>query len=60
MARLLAATARAFGAPKYLITDLGGEFRGRVFARVVGRLGIRQRFASALNVHATACVFRSS
>ena len=33
MARLLAATARAFGAPKYLITDLGGEFRGRVFAQ---------------------------
>jgi transposase InsO family protein len=54
VARLLAATARAFGAPKYLITDLGGEFRGRVFARAVRRFGIRQRFASASNIHATA------
>ncbi len=47
MVRLLTATARVFGAPKYLITDLGGEFRGRIFAKAVGRLGIRQRFASA-------------
>ena len=54
MVRLLTATARVFGAPKYLITDLGGEFRGRIFAKAVGRLGIRQRFASALNIHATA------
>ena len=54
MVRLLTATARASGAPKYLITDLGGEFRGRIFAKAVGRLGIRQRFASALNIHATA------
>jgi len=54
VARLLAATAKAFGAPKYLITDLGGEFRGRVFARAVRRFGIRQRFASASNIHATA------
>jgi transposase InsO family protein len=54
MARLLAATARVFGAPKYLITDLGGEFRGRVFARAARRFGIQQRFASASNIHATA------
>jgi transposase InsO family protein len=54
MARLLAATARALGAPKYLITDLGGEFRARIFARTVSRLGVRQRFASAANIHATA------
>jgi transposase InsO family protein len=54
MARLLAATARAFGAPKYLITDLGGEFRCRVFARAAERLSIQQRFASASNIHATA------
>ena len=53
-ARLLAATAKAFGAPKYLITDLGGEFRGRVFAKAARRLAIRQRFASASNIHATA------
>jgi transposase InsO family protein len=54
MARLLAATARVFGAPKYLITDLGGEFRARIFARTISRLGVRQRFASAANIHATA------
>ena len=54
MVRLLTATARASGAPKYLITDLGGEFRGRVFARAVRRFGFRQRFASASNIHATA------
>jgi len=30
MARLLKAAAKAFTRPKYLITDLGGEFRGRV------------------------------
>ncbi len=54
MARLLAATAGAFGAPKYLITDLGGEFRGQAFARAVRRFGTRQRFASASNIHATA------
>jgi transposase InsO family protein len=54
MARLLAATARTLGTPKYLITDLGGEFRARTFARTVARLGARQRFASAANLHATA------
>jgi transposase InsO family protein len=54
MARLLTASARVLGAPKYLITDLGGEFRGRTFAKAVRRLGIRQRFASASNIHATA------
>jgi transposase InsO family protein len=54
VARLLAATARAFGAPKYLITDLGGEFRGRIFERTVRRLGVQQRFASAANTRATA------
>ena len=54
MARLLRAVARRFGSPRYVITDLGGEFRGRVFSRAVGRLGIRQRFASAQNLYATA------
>lgn len=54
MARLLTATARTFGCPKYLITDLGGQFQGRIFAKAVGRLGIRHRFASALNIYATA------
>lgn len=54
MARLLRSAVRVFGVPRYLITDLGGEFRGGVFRKVVARLGVRQRFASALNIHATA------
>lgn len=54
MARLLKATARTFGCPKYLVTDLGGQFQGRIFGTAVGRLGIRHRFASALNIYATA------
>lgn len=54
MARLLKLAASAFGSPKYLITDLGGEFRGRVFAKAVARLGVIQRFASADNLYATA------
>ena len=54
MARLLTATARTFGCPKYLVTDLGGQFQGRIFRKAVGRLGIRHRFASALNIYATA------
>jgi hypothetical protein len=52
MARLLRSAVRVFGAPRYLITDLGGEFRGGVFRKTVARLGVRQRFASALNIHA--------
>jgi transposase InsO family protein len=54
MARLLRGAARRFGSPRYLITDLGGEFRGRVFAGATARLAIRQRFASAGNLYATA------
>ena len=54
MARLLKAAVAAFGAPKYLITDLGGEFIAHVFQKVVARLGIKPRFASADNIHATA------
>ena len=38
----------------WMITDLGGEFRGRGFARAARRLGIQQRFASASKIHATA------
>jgi hypothetical protein len=30
------------------------EFRGRAFTKAVARHGIKQRFASALNIHATA------
>lgn len=54
MARLVRSCARAFAAPKYLITDLGGEFTGRIFLRTVARTGIRQRFASKDNLYATA------
>ena len=59
MARLLRRAVRAFTAPKYLITDLGGEFRGRTFQKATARFAIRQRFASALNIHATARLERS-
>jgi transposase InsO family protein len=54
MARLLKAAAKAFGKPKYVITDRGGEFTGKVFSKAVGRLGIVQRFASTENAFATA------
>jgi hypothetical protein len=57
MADLLRCAARAFRAPKYLITDLGGEFTGGAggaFEKVVRRLGTVQRFASADSIKATA------
>jgi len=40
--------------PRYVITDLGGEFTGKGFARAVKRLGAVQRFASADTLYATA------
>ena len=54
VARLFRRCARAFAAPRYLITDRGGEFGGKVFRGAVGRLGSRQRFASADCIYATA------
>ena len=33
MARLLKTAVRAFGKAKYLITDQGGEFKGRIFRK---------------------------
>jgi len=54
MARLLRASARAFKRPKYLITDLGSEFTGKAFVRVVRRLGVVHRFASRDSLKATA------
>jgi hypothetical protein len=54
MAALLRRARKVFGTPKYLITDLGGEFTGAVFAQAVARLGILHRFASADNIKATA------
>jgi len=54
MANLFRSAARAFRAPKYLITDLGGEFTGGAFKKVVRRLGTVQRFACADSIKATA------
>jgi len=54
MARLLSLAAKAFAAPRYVITDPGGEFTGNRFAGAVKRLGAVQRFASAGTLHATA------
>jgi transposase InsO family protein len=54
MAALLRRAVEVFGNPKYLLTDLGGEFAGELFAQAVARLGIVHRFASADNIKATA------
>ena len=54
MARLFRHAVAAFGPPKYLITDLGGEFIAGVFKRTVARLGAKHRLASADNIRATA------
>jgi transposase InsO family protein len=54
MARLVRRCARTFAPPRYLITDLGGEFIAKAFRRAVSRLGTRQRFASKDNLYATA------
>jgi len=59
MARLLKAAAKTFGSPKYLITDQGGEFIGKVFKKAVSRLGIvRHRLGSTDNIFATARIER--
>ncbi len=54
MARLFKHAVATFGPPKYLITDLGGEFIAGAFKRTVARLGAKQRFAAADNIRATA------
>lgn len=54
MARLLKSAARAFGAPKYVVTDLGTEFTGKIFKRTARRIGIVQRFGCKANLYATA------
>jgi transposase InsO family protein len=53
-ASLLKHAAKAFRNPKYVITDLGGEFTATVFKNAVRRLGAQQRFASKDNLYATA------
>jgi hypothetical protein len=54
MARLFRRAVRAFGQPKYLITDRGGEFLGRLFTKTVARAGTVHRFGSTNNLFATA------
>jgi transposase InsO family protein len=54
MARLFRRAVRAFGRPKYLITDRGGEFLGRLFTKTVARAGSVHRFGSTSNLFATA------
>jgi transposase InsO family protein len=54
MAELLRRAAKAFANPKYVITDLGGEFKAKVFAKAVRRVGATQRFAAADSIKATA------
>ena len=58
MLRLFKAVVAVFGSPKYLITDLGGEFFAGVFRKAVARLHVKQRFASADNIRATARIER--
>jgi len=54
MVRLVRSALRAFGHPKYLITDRGGEFTAVAFRQAVKRVGAVQRFASKDNLYATA------
>ena len=54
MARLLRAAARAFGRPKYLITDKGGQFVAGAFLKAARRLGAQHRFAATDSILATA------
>jgi hypothetical protein len=54
MAGLLRRAAKAFAKPRYVITDLGGEFTGGAFRKAVKRLGAKQRFAAADSIKATA------
>jgi len=54
MARLFKRAVALFGKPKYLITDLGGEFISGVFQKTVARVGVKPRFASADSIRATA------
>ena len=54
MVKLFTAAVARFGKPKYLITDLGGEFIAGVFKQAVREAGTKQRFASADNIRATA------
>lgn len=52
-ARLLQRTIQAFGQPKYVITDLGSEFKG-AFKQTLRRLGVVQRWRRKDYLAATA------
>jgi transposase InsO family protein len=54
MAKLLKAAVRTFGKARYVITDQGGEFKGKVFRKTAARLGIRHRFGTKDRIFATA------
>lgn len=54
MVRLWRRAARAFGAPRHVITDLGGEFIAGAFRKAARRVGTQQRFASKDSLKATA------
>jgi transposase InsO family protein len=52
--RLLRAAARRFVHPRYLVSELGGEFTAHIFRKAAARLGVIQRFAGADSIKATA------
>ena len=55
MGRLFRKAVKAFGVPRYVITDRGTEFTGAAFESRLRRAGVvKHRFASAENLHATA------
>jgi len=54
MTWLVRQAAKAFAKPRYLITDLGGEFTAEVFRKTVQRLGAKQRLAAKDSLLATA------
>lgn len=54
MAALFRQTVKAFETPRYVITDLGGEFAGEAFRTAVTHLGTLHRFAAADSIKATA------
>jgi transposase InsO family protein len=54
MAGLLRRAARAFGCPRYVVTDRGGEFVGGAFRKAAKQLGAVQRLAASDSIYATA------
>ncbi len=54
MARLLKAATKAFAAPRYVITDQGREFVGKVFRKTAATRGLIQRYGSTDTLFATS------